>query len=145
MESDKRARDVLEEAVKALGGDAGVICDVETDKCQVVTLFNIPQYYEKLSISKELCLGAESIETGKPVVKNDYPYYKPVVPMQGAALRRLKALVCAPIFVRGALVAAISILSFSQTKRFTEDDGELLGKFAERLAQLPPLGSEEAA
>jgi GAF domain-containing protein len=95
--------------------------------------YNLPNYFQKLVVSHNLCLGAEAIKSKKPVIINDYPYYKPRVPIATGVT--LKALATAPIFIGKEGIGAIAVMSFSQEKKFSEQDAERLQQFADQLSK----------
>jgi putative methionine-R-sulfoxide reductase with GAF domain len=96
--------------------------------------YNLPNYFQKLVVSHNLCLGAEAIKSKKPVIINDYPYYKPRVPIATGVT--LKALATAPIFMEEKGIGAIAVMSFSSQKRFSEQDAEKLKQFADQLSKM---------
>jgi signal transduction histidine kinase len=134
LDVEDTMRAVVEEAVKLLGADAGIIGLWEADRevFRDLVACNLPIAFPDREFGVQESFTSQVAEGGHVIFLDDYSSY----PRRIRELDRFgfRATVGAPLTVRGESKGALTVLSSHQTRRFTVRDGELLATFANQAA-----------
>lgn len=114
---------IAEELTGATGGGIALF-DKEKDSIHYPHLHNLPQELADVSVPKGQGAAGQVIETGQPVIIDDYQAYPSAIPAFVEA--RLTSVVTVPIVSGDRVFGALSLVSTEKGKRFTKRDVAIL-------------------
>jgi signal transduction histidine kinase len=121
---------VIEEAVKLLNADAGIIglWDAEKQVFQDVVACNMPIAFPGREFGARDSFTSQVAKTGRVIFIDDYRKY----PYRVKELERFdfRATLGAPLMIQGESRGSLTVLSTNPSRRFTYRDGQLLATFA---------------
>jgi len=117
---------VLQIAEELIGADAGVIAllDRESKTIRYPYLHNLPPALSAVVVPEGEGLAGEVLETGRPIVIEDYRTYPKAVPAFVEA--DVASVVAVPIVSGNQIFGMLAVGSLNGTRRFTEGDVEVL-------------------
>lgn len=136
--STLQLEEVMEKLVKSaaqlIGGDGGSIA-LYDEKREVITYpyhYNMPRELKNVVVKKGEGLAGLVMETGKPLVIQDYPSHPAAVREFVAA--GLKVLAAVPLVSKGRTLGALGVFGLSRDKKFSEKDLRLLESVGRQTA-----------
>lgn len=126
---------ILEDMSKYLLVDAAGFAKVNSDRSiGYCALYNVVSHLEKLTVSAGIDVIGMVVTTQKPVVIDDYPAFPKAV---SAWIQiGMRSVVSVPVFIDGELIGAVTALSISERRHFSQSDIETIEGYADKIALL---------
>jgi PAS domain S-box-containing protein len=125
---------LVKRAAQLIGGDGGSIA-LYDEKKEVITYpyhYNMPRELKKIVVKKGGGLAGLVMETGKPVVIQDYPAHPAAVKEFVDA--GLKVIAAVPLVSKGKTLGALGVFGLTGDKKFSEKDLRLLESVGRQTA-----------
>ena len=126
LELDRVIPKVMQIAERLVGADGGVVAlwDEERNVITYPYLHNLPQALAEVTVSEGEGLSGEVMNTGRPIVIDNYQTYAKAVPAFVQA--GLTSVVAVPIVSGVRTFGALSLFSINETKKFSDRDVTIL-------------------
>ena len=126
LELDRVIPKVMQIAERLVGADGGVVAlwDEERNVITYPYLHNLPQALAEVTVSEGEGLSGEVMNTGRPIVIDNYQTYAKAVPAFVQA--GLTSVVAVPIVSGARTFGALSLFSINETKKFSDRDVTIL-------------------
>jgi len=126
LELDRVIPKVMQIAERLVGADGGVVAlwDEERNVITYPYLHNLPQALAEVTVSEGEGLSGEVMNTGRPIVVDNYQTYAKAVPAFVQA--GLTSVVAVPIVSGVRTFGALSLFSINETKKFSDRDVTIL-------------------
>ena len=126
---------IVERAVRLLGGSGGglYLCDAERREVRCVVSYNTPRNYTGTVLPYGQGAAGTVAQTGQPLMIDDYRVW----PGRAAVYedeQPFTAVINAPLIWQGQVTGVLNVLHTVETRRFNQNDLDLLALFANQAA-----------
>jgi len=127
-------RGVVKNAVELTGADAGTVAILDEKKHVIVYPYhyNMPDELDKAEVPEGAGIAGHVMNTGKPIVLDDYPSHPSQVPVFTKA--GVKSILAVPLSVRDRPVGALGLFGKNTGHKFSHDDEEIAMAIADQAA-----------